>query len=1052
MKIAEFSVKHSLFVNLLSVFFVIAGTFSILSLRREAFPEVSFDTVIVSTFYKGAGAKEVERLLTSKLEKELKEVDNVHSISSRSIDGASIIGIEISPDASDKSKVVDDIQKAVDRVSDFPKAVDQHPQVVEISSKQIPVIKVALSGPEDEFQLREAADQLKERLEDIDGVAKVSRLGWRDEEYWVEPDISKMKEYYISLEEIMDAIARRNVTLPAGRLTDGDIEFNIKTDAEFKDRSEIEQSVIRANDLGNWLRVKDIAEVRHTFEDEREINRVVGSRAITLTVIKRESADAINIVDDVKKEITAFAINAPENVKVSTFYDLSYYIRRRLNVVRSNGIIAFFFVLFTLFLFLHPRTAIFTTMGIPIAMLATFWIMNLLGMSINLITMFGLILVLGILVDDGIIISENVYRYIEAGMPPKEAAIKGTSEVIAPVTATVLTTIAAFLPLLFMTGILGKFIRAIPLVIILSLSASLIEAFLILPSHLSDFMRPLKKDKQGKIAAKKDSRWFQFLLKSYKGLLARALVYRYKVAIGMAVVFISALVIAKFFVPFILFGSEGVEQFMIRAEAPEGTSLERMQDLIQPVEAFVSQMPQEYLDTYETQIGVLTEESGFDPQQKEGTNLAQIMVYLTAAQKRDKTAKEIVESLRPQLEELKEKLPGLEKLYFRELKEGPPVGKAVDISIRGDDYHSLLEIASEIKQYLGTLKGVYDINDSYDLGVNELQISIDEEKALKADLTLGQVAESIRNAFGGGLASTITRSKAEEEIKVLVRLPEAQRNNLNVFKDLLVVNEKGKLVRLSAVASVSRQKGMRTITHLDGRRNIAVTAAVDNKNITSSKANELVAKRFKEISNKYPGYNLVFGGEAEETMKSMHSLMQAFWIAFFLIFLILATQFNSLIQPFVVMLTIPYGIVGVVVALLIHGKPFSFFVLLGLVGLAGIVVNDSIILVDVINKMRKKGVDRRISIMEAGSLRLRPVILTTVTTVAGLSTVAYGIGGSDPFLKPMALTMAWGLLFATFLTLIVMPCIYAIVDDITLRLVHHATVRANHSKDNKSQG
>lgn len=1040
MKIAEFSVRHSLFVNLVSVFLIIAGLVSAFQLRREAFPEVSFDMVNIYTPYRGGSPEEVEKLVTTPLEKELKEVDDIEEIKSSSNEGISTIILKIDPDTRDKDKVVNDIQKAVDRVTDFPEGVDKRPEVIEITSKHIPVIKVSLSGKLNEFDLRQLADNLKEQLEDIDGVASVNRQGWRDEEFWVEPDLDKMKDYHVSIEEIAAALKARNITIPAGKLDSEGNEFILKTQGEFTTKEEIEDTIIRANDLGNWLKVKDVAGVRHAFQDELIINKALGSRAITLVVIKKEKGDAIKIVSKVNKTIKSFQKKTPPELKISTFYDISYYIKRRLNVLKNNGIIGFAFVIAILFLFLHPTVALFTALGIPIAMLTTLWVMNIMGLSINMITMFGLIVVLGMLVDDGIIISENVYRYVEGGMLPRQAAIKGTTEVIAPVLATVVTSIAAFTPLLFVSGLIGKFIKNIPFVIIIALSASLVEAFIILPSHLADF---LKVPREGikKIKVKKESAWFQTLLRKYTGILDKALHNRYKVAVGIVVTFLSVIIIAKFFMPFVLFSGRGVEQFMVRAEAKPGTSLEKMNELIAPVEDFISKVPARYLDTFETQIGEMTEERGFDPYGKQGSNFAQVTAYLTPAQKRGKTAKEIVEQLRPGLS----KIEGFEKLYFREFKEGPPVGKSIELYIRGEEFSILNEIAAKIKDYLRPLKGVYDISDSYDLGSKELRIIVDQEKATKAYLSVSQIASGIRNAFEGGQATSIKRSKAEEEIKVLVRLPKQQRDTLEIFDKLFVPNTYGNLVPLRSVAYTSQHQGLRSIKHLNGKRVISVAAEVDNRYMTSLKANSLLQKKFKDIHLQYPGYTLKYGGEKEEQAKSMHGLFSAFGIAFLLIFLILATEFNSLIQPFVVMLTIPFGMIGVVIALLLHAEPISFFAILGVVGLTGVVVNDSIVFVDFINKLRKSGVSRRDSIMQAGALRLRPVILTTATTVAGLSTVAYGIGGADPFLQPMALTVAWGLLFATGLTLIVMPCIYAIIDDIALRVAKHETVRKNNN-------
>ncbi|MFH1339448.1 MAG: efflux RND transporter permease subunit [Candidatus Omnitrophota bacterium] len=1042
--IARFSVKHSLFVNLISVFLIIAGLFSMFRLKKEAFPEVSFDVATVTTVYKGATPEEVERLVTTTLEKELKEVDNIDEMSSISNEEVSTIVMRMNPNVKDRRKVVDDIQKAVDRVTDLPEDA-QEPLVTEITSKEIPVIIISLGGDLPELQLQKCAEDLEDEFIDIEGVASVKRRGYRDREFWVQPDLDKMKEYYVAFDEIVDSLKRRNIGLPGGKIETKDTVFNVKTTGEFYTKEEIENVVIRSNTEGNLLRIKDAATVLDTFEEEDVINKVEKTRAISLVVIKMEKGDAIKIVDGVNKAIAQYKGIAPEELKIRTFYDLSYYIKRRLNVLRSNGMFAVVFVVAILFMFLNPRPAMFTALGIPVAMLTTLWVMELLGMSINMISMFALIVVLGILVDDGIIISENVFRYVEGGMPPPQASIKGTSEVIAPVFSTVLTTIAAFSPLIFMSGLIGKFVREIPLVICIALTASLIEAFIILPSHLADFTKPLARKKEDGNSGK--SPWLNKIIEKYEVLLRKALKNRYKLCLGIFLLFAASILVAKIFMPFILFTSKGVEQFMIRAEAEIGTPLEKTNELIAPVEDLVAGMPGKYVDTFETQIGILQEERGFDPDISRGSNLAQISVYLTPSQTRDKTAQEIVDEYRPKLQEIK----GFKRLYFREFREGPPVGKPIYVRIRGESYDIINEIVFRVKDYLNSLEGVRDITDSYDLGDKELHVVVNEEAASSAYLTIGQIASSVRNAFEGLVATSIKPTKAEEEIDVRVRLPEGQRSNPSIIDDLVVANKFGKLIPLNTVAAVKETQGLRSVRHLDGKRYVSISAEVDNKRMTSAKANQLLRNKFKNISIDYPGYTIRYGGEEEETQKSIRSLFSAFILAFMLIFLILATQFNSLIQPFVVMLTIPFGLIGVIFALLIHGESMSFFALLGVVGLTGIVINDSIVFMDFINRLRAQGIARRESIVQTGKLRFRQIILTTLTTVAGISTVAYGIGGKDPFLQPMALTIAWGLIFATGLTLIIIPCIYAIVDDVSEKILHHSTVFKRFNRNNSAE-
>ncbi|MCK4993554.1 MAG: efflux RND transporter permease subunit [Candidatus Omnitrophica bacterium] len=1092
MKIAEFSVKNSLFINLISLLILVIGVISMYTLNREAFPVIEFDEVAVQTIYPGAPAEDVEKLVTTLLETELREVDDIEEMLSISREGLSAISLKMDSDIdeNDRRKIVNDIQKAVDRVTDLPRDIEDRPVVIEINSKIFPVINIGLSGNVSEFELQNIADDLKDQIEEIDGVAKVSRQGYRDQEFWVEPDLKKMSRMHVSIEEIMAALKDRNITVPAGTLKTANEDFVIKTTGEFTTKEEIGDVIIRANDAGNWLRVKDIAFVRFTFEDQARISKNLGEKAVLLYVYKKEKGDAINVVDNTYKVLKSFKQNLSKEVQVKTYDDMSYYIKRRLNVLRANGIIGFIMVTLILFAFLHSRPAIFTAIGIPMAMATTLGFMHVLGLTINLMTMFGLIIVVGMIVDDGIIIAENVYRYLEKGLSPKEAAIKGTGEVIAPVAATIITTIAAFFPLMYMGGILGKFLRYIPLMVIVALCASVLEAFFILPSHLAEFLKPAKTAIGESLKTRKDIHTifimtivsavigalaammtgsspigviFLILLVGacaivfkkypvldamiayYKKLLETALSKRYAVAAGITGVLLVCLFVLVFVLPKAMFSGKGIEEMIVRAEAPIGTPLEKTNEMLKPVEELFRSMPEKYIQTFITTVGSIEAGRGMgDPNAKAGSHVAQIHVYLTPMQTRDKGPEEIMADLRPELTKIK----GFEKLYFYELKEGPPVGRDIEFNIRGDDLGKLRELAVAIKQHMQGFEGVSDAADSLDLGNRELRIVVDREKAKQAQLGVRQIALSMRNAFEGGIATSIRKTKAEEEINVRVRVPDSERTSQAVFDKLSIPNARGNLVPLKQVAHIELSQGLRSISHLDGKRYIQVGASVNQKVIKSEVLAKKILKKFDNIAKDYPGYSIRLGGEEKENREAFKDLMISFLIAVLAIFMILATLFKSLIQPFIVMLAIPFALIGVVVALLVHGESLGLLAFIGIVGLAGIVVNDSIVLVDFINKLRREGVSRRNSIVQSGVLRFRPVMLTTLTTVAGLSTVAYGIGGFDPFLRPMALSISWGLAFATGITLVAMPCFYAIIDDITQKIVCHPTVR----KLSKSNG
>lgn len=1034
MKFAEYSLKNSLFLNLLTVFVCVAGIFAMFNLRRDTFPAVSFDEVIVTATYPGAPAEDVEKFVTIPIEKELKGINGIKEMTSSSEEGVSTVALKINPDEKDKDKVVDDIRRAVDEVEDLPTDVDD-PLVLELESREFPILEISLSGNLSDYELRDLGESLEDQILDISGVSQVRRIGWRDPEIHVELDPQKLKDVHVSVDEVVVALRERNITKPAGELRTQNMEFNIRTTAEFYTPQEIEEVIIRSNDMGNLIRIKDVASVTATFEDKSRIAKVNGKHALAMVVIKRELADAINLSTKVKETVKKFTEKIPEGAEIKIANDYSFYVKRRLNVLTSNGIQGFILVLLMLFLFMEPAPAIATAMGIPFALLATFGVMYAMGMSINLITLLGFIIVLGMLVDDGIVASENVYRHVESGMPVREAVIKGTSEVISPILGSIITTWASFIPILFMTDIIGKFIHSIPIIVIVALAASLVEAFIVLPVHLEHWVKPHKKGE--KIVYKDQKQWFKKMVAAYTRILEWSISHRYKVVLMITGGLILAVFLVATQMKIIMFTGEGIEEFYIRAEAPKGTPLDKMDELVKPIEKLLLSQPKEDVESFRTYLGSIEEEGLHDPDSKKGTHLGQFTVFLTPAQGRKVTPQQIIDRIRPELDKIK----GFEKLYFYKPKEGPPTGRAVSVSVRGEEFPVMEEIANQILTYLKDVPGVSDLGLNYETGKKQLRVIVDEEKARKYFITPTDVANTVKNVFRGGVATSIKPSKAEEEIDVVVRFPESYRADPEIFKNIYIENRTGNLVPVLTVAKIEEASGVYKINHLDGKRIITVLGDVDDKKATSMKVNQLLQKKFTDISQKHPGYSIKFGGEFEDNQKSLRNIIFSFSLALFFIFIILAQEFKSLLQPFLIMLSIPFGFMGVVFAFYLHGRPLSFFAFLGIVGLAGVVVNSAIVLIDFINRLRMEGMDLRQSLIEAGRTRLRPVLMTSGTTIGGLVSVAYGIGGGDPFLKPMALAIMWGLTFSTILTLIAIPCLYAVFDDFALKFFHHSLVR-----------
>ncbi len=1039
-------------------------------MNREAFPNINFDIVSVVTVFPGASPSEMEKLVTKPLEEAIQEVDGIKEFRSASIENRSGIVITLDPDSKNTQKVVDDIKSAIDRVEDLPEEAED-PIVTEITTSRQPVIEINISlksndsSIEAEKHLKAQAKIVEQALEDIPGVARISKRGWRDTEMQVDIDPVAMFSKYLTSQDIIFALKNRNINFPGGNIAGNQKEVILRTIGEFNSPKEIETVHVRSNEVGNSIRIDNVARVTEGLKEAEYLDKVNGKKTIALTVIKREKADAILVVDEAKKIIEEFKKNSKNEFEYAFVNDLSKYIRRRLGVLLSNAIGGLILVTASLFLFLGWRVALMTALGIPVSFGATFVIMDYLGLTLNLISMFGLIIVVGILVDDAIIICENVYRYMEEGMPAYEAALKGTSEVIDPVTATVTTTVAAFAPMLFMTGIFGKFIYSIPLVVIIALLASLSEAFFILPSHLYDINK--HKFHSGEI--KEESGWFYKLkVNYYLPLLKFALKHRLQIFIYLFAMLVGSFALFAVFGRFKLFPGS-VDVFQIKLTGQTGISLQEMEKFTHALETELAKISKEEIENYVTRVGIIQKDPN-DPFTKRGKHYAQVLVYMTPEENRKRGTDTIISEIREKtiwllneksvktLEETRKKEAEKKKeeykpfnlneypaefsrfkgqllaLDFEKLAGGPPVGKPVAIEIRGDDYDTLIRIGEEYKSVMAKVPGVTDIGDDFNEGKDEIRIKVNESLASTAGVSVFKVAQAINTAFQGTVATKIKR--ADEEVEVKVRFPEEVRKSIGSLNNIFVSNQLGKLIPVSRLINYVREPGFANINHLDGKRLLTVTANLDEIKTDTRRANAEIAKLSKGIIDKYPGYRMRFGGENKDTEESLASLGRAFLVAFIIIFMILASLFRSLIQPVIVVSSIPFSLIGVILAFVLHGEYFGFLAFLGIVGLAGVVVNDSIVLVDFANqlKLEKPGEDIDSILVETGLLRLRPVVLTTVTTVLGLLPTAYGIGGKDPFLVPMALAFGWGLAFSSFLTLVAVPVLYKTVHNVQLKI------------------
>ncbi len=1057
-KIIDYFIERSLFVNLLSILILIIGGWIILNMNRETFPNIDYDIITITTVWPGASSQEIEKLVTNPLEESIKEVDGIKEYRSSSIESRSNITITVDPDMDDTENIINEIRSAVDRADDLPNNAET-PIVREVTSSRLPVIEWALIRRETKDkrhtisyrELRDIAESLENRFLQIKGVARVSRRGWRDAEIFVDMDPKRMRNFLVGGNDVVSALRQRNVNLPGGDILLPHEEIIVRTIGEFNTAKEIAQVPVRANEVGASVKVKDIANVYEDFQESDYIELAENSESISLTVTKRESADIINVVDATQKVVKQFQATLPKSIKVVAVNDLSYLAKRRLGVLSSNGFIGLFLVVGVLFFFFGWRTAIVVAVGIPISFGIAFIVMSYTNTTLNLISMFGLIIVIGIIVDDAIIVSENFYRYFEEGMPAKESASRGALEVFSPILASVSTTIAAFAPMLFMSGIFGKFVFIIPFVVIIALLGSFIECFFILPSHLYDMNRNSKAT-IAKKSVKTDNWFIKFRTNFYQPCLRFSLKNK-KTCLGLLVAtLVFCLILQILLGSFRLFPGS-VDRIQIKVETPTGTRKELTQRFLQAIGSYVGKLPKSELISFTARAGIQSKDPN-DPFTKRGSHYGTLTIHLHPYRKL--SSEKVIEQLQqqtmwltksnkdqtnqaspdtvakpaitPQYHDLK---GGLVSLEFEKMQGGPPVGKPISIQIIGKDLQVLQKISQEYKKILGTIAGVIGIGDSFLPGKEEIRVKVNENIAAQAKVSVLDVATAINTGFEGSVATSIRRPN--EEVDVRVRFAKEYRNSLDALKEVSLTNKQGNLIPVLPLTSFKREKSITALNHLDGRRLLTVSSDVDTETLSSTEAIKKVKQLSQDIPNRYPKYTIQYGGEYKDTGESLDGLKRSFLVSITIIFLILASLFGSLLQPFVILSAVPFALIGVIIAFLSHGEPFSFMAFFGIIGLTGVVINDSIVLVDLANRIKKAnpGMSNSEVAYMAGSQRLRPILLTSLTTVGGLLPTAYGLGGYDPFLVPMALAFAWGLTFSTVLIIIGIPILYVLVEDFT---------------------
>lgn len=1038
--------NNPVLANMLMIIIIVFGAYAWINLPRELTPEIALQSATITTLYPGASPEEVEKLVTAPIEDAIEEnVSKINLLFSTSSEGRSIISVDFEEMSDrDYDKEIENLRTAVEGVNDLPEEILDDPRVEELDiSSGFPMLTIVVGGDISERQMRDIAENLKDEILDIKNIASVRIAGLREREIWVEMDPDRLKAYQIPIAGVVAALGASNLNLPAGTMELGNTEFMVRTMGEFASPETIGETIIAVQPTGTPLRLKDVATVSDTYEEARTLSRISGEPSISLSVQKKTEGNTIALVAELRELVKKRSGDLPDGAELTAVNDYSVILKERLGILETNALFGLILVVLMLLLFIGWRNAMFAALGIPVAFMATFWFMSLGGYSLSGVSLFGLILVVGIVVDDAIVVVENIYRHLEAGASPKVAAIRGAEEVGWPVLAASLTTICAFGPLMFMSGVSGQFMRVVPIMAILVLLASLFEVFVILPAHVSEWGRPKPRTGRSRLEPLRTRSRHTFALTAYiVGFLAwfgtvfdlirnryvrvLKMTIRYRYVFVGSVLFIGSIVCVSAFVLLDkeLFPGEDFPQFYVKAEMPPAYGIQETTGIIAQIEEATKTLPASEIAAIVSNVGLHTPTSGMMEGVTYGSNFGEVIVELTPKQERTRGVDAIIAELRTKTTAIS----GIEELNFITQEGGPPSGQDVEVKVKGPRFEQLTALADTLKASLLQMDGVYDIRDDFRTGKSELRIYLKPEKAHQYGLTTFQVAQTVRTAIEGAKATTYR--EADEAIDVIVKYEEDTLGNLTELNNLLIATPTGPIVPLKDVADIVEEKGYSDIRRFDGERAITVYASVDRAKTTPFAANQALIGAFADVGSLYPGYQLDFRGLFDEIIESFSELWKLFVVGLLLIYVVLGAQFKSFIQPIIIMLAVPFGMIGAMVGLFLANATLSMVAMFGIVALSGIVVNDSIVLIDFINKYRERGYNKWYAILKGGSIRLRPIILTSLTTIFGLIPMAIGLGGKSPIWMPMAYTIIFGLALATTMTLFVMPALYAITTDL----------------------
>jgi len=1018
--IAWFARNH-VAANLLMITILLVGLFQLnLRIPLEVFPSFDSDIVTVQVTLRGATPEDVEHGVAIKVEESVQDLIGVKKITSTSVEGAAVVYIE-AESGYDARQLLSDVKSRVDAINTLPGEAEK-PNIA-LRQRIREVIAVTIATDYGEKELREYAEKVRDDLLRQPNITQLSLDAVRDYEIAIHVKQDKLREFNLSMASIADAIRNSSVDISAGNIKSEGGEVLVRSKGQAYRQQDFENIVVKTNLDGTIVKLKDVAKVNDGFEETPLRARFNGKKGALIEVYRIGQQSAIDVADAVKKYIDEQQESLPKGYILSYWDDDSELVKSRLNTLISNALQGGFLVLLLLTLFLRPSIAFWVFIGIPVSFMGAFIFMPLFGVSLNIMSLFGFILVLGIVVDDAIVTGENIYRHTQFAQTGIDAAIQGTQEVATPVTFGILTTVAAFLPLAFIEGMRGPMFAQIPFVVIPVLLFSLIESKFVLPSHLKHLKLRHQKEKVNKLAHiqhKIADGFEELIIKYYKPILKKALDNRLTTLFSFIGIFILILsFITSGWTKFTFFPRIPSETARANLTMPVGTTFDVLDGYVERMSNAATTLQKKYTDDNGRSVitNVLAITGG------RSDNIGQVRFEILPADQNDTgiTGIQLVKEWRALIGEL----PGAEALTFR--AEIGRAGNPIDIQLAASDLQLLKEVAEEVKLRLATYPTVYEVSDSLSNGKEEIQIELTEQ-GHALGLTSSSVTRQVRNALFGTQIQRIQRGR--DDVRVMLRLPIEERTSLASIANLLITTPKGGNIPLSHVAKFKPGKSPSKINRIDRYRTVNVTAEIDKSNTNMTVMNTDLQTYLNDLMTKYPGVTYTLEGEAREQKESFDSMFYGLLFVFFIIYCLLAIPFKSYLQPIIVMSVIPFGAIGAVIGHWIMGMNLTIMSLLGLMALIGVVVNDSLVLVDFINKKKLEGKAIAEAVLIAGQSRFRPVMLTSLTTFIGLMPLLFEKATQAQFLIPMAVSLGFGIIFATFITLVLVPTNYLLVEDL----------------------